>query len=196
MLIEGRLKSKRSKNDFFFFEYLLLYCFAPVFFQIFGVSMLARSFWCKKVRFLAFASKSRFFGFFVVHSVGLDSKPRKVQFHGKILPWVLYLPRLRPVGAQKGFGWRSRAKTGTFSGVVHTILNYKPTKTMATVSRKSNAVSKNFYGGGTWNEGNGFCKFVYLDWLLAVTVDLNFTITNLLQILCNLLDKLGRFCDV
>jgi hypothetical protein len=105
--------------------------------MIFGVSMFARSFWLKKVRFLAFASKSRFFGVFVVHSAGLDFKPGKVQFHGKILPGVLYLPRLRPVGGQKGFKWRSRAKTGTFSGVAYIILNYKPTKTMATVSGKS-----------------------------------------------------------
>lgn len=108
--------------------------------------MFARSFWCKKVRFLAFASKSRFFEVFVVHSAGMDFKPGKVQFHGKILPGVLYLPRLRPVGAQKGFEWRSRAKTGTFSGVAYINLNTKPTKTTAAVSGKSNAVSRNFLG--------------------------------------------------
>lgn len=120
--------------------------------MIFGVSMFARSFWLKKVRFLAFASKSRFFGVFVVHSAGLDFKPGKVQFHGKILPGVLYLPRLRPVGGQKGFKWRSRAKTGTFSGVVYIILKIKLTKTTDTMASKSNGAWKKFMEAelGTW----------------------------------------------
>ena len=54
------------------------------------------------------------------------------------LPGVLYLPRLRPVGGQKGFKWRSRAKTGTFSGVVFNLLNNKPTKTTGAMWGKSN----------------------------------------------------------
>ena len=155
--------------------------------------MFARSFWCKKVRFLAFASKSRFFGFFVVHSVGLDSKPRKVQFHGKILPGVLYLPRLRPVGAQKGFKCRSRSKTDILAGVAYIILNIKPTTKMATVSVKLNAVKIILMGA--WTElkdvvlGFVFC----LIGLLTAVIDLNLTITNLLQNYASLLFFLRYF---